>query len=101
MWHKLPFSCPKCKCHPRITQIQVNADGDILLDLVCPKCNQNLNLCFTQRMMQEFGRHEDSQYYIRLNKLPYKSLEEKLRDEAFLRSINILPDEPKKLGGDK
>jgi hypothetical protein len=69
--------------------------------MVCPRCNKNLNLCFTQNILQRFGKQEDLQHFIKLSHLPYKTADEKAKDDAFLRSINILPDEPKKIGGGK
>lgn len=91
MWHEIKFSCPNCKCQPRIVKVHANSDADILLDMVCPLCKQSLNLCFTHKMLEAFGRQQDSQYFIRLNQLPFKTADEKAKDDTFLRSMNIDP----------
>lgn len=41
-WHKIELLCPDCKQEPLITDISASADGAILVEMVCAKCQTSL-----------------------------------------------------------
>ena len=46
-WHKIQLACPSCKQEPTITDISVSADGEVLIEMVCSKCQAQLQMLTT------------------------------------------------------
>ena len=43
-WHRIELRCPECKQEPLITNISASADGEILIEMVCAKCQAQLQM---------------------------------------------------------
>lgn len=37
-WHKVVLECPKCHVEPLIQSLSFSADGEVLVEMLCPKC---------------------------------------------------------------
>jgi hypothetical protein len=99
-WIKFLPSCVRCKVQPTVLSAKINYEGQIQFELLCGGCLNTSTLAFNFSTLQTFAKNQNFQNFIKWSMLPYASTEEKLADDAFLRSMNIDPS-PKLLKGGK
>ena len=98
-WHPIFATCPACKVKAKILAFRVNADANLLVEMVCPKCMRNFSQTYPFQVLKHYARNQDLKECIEKSELPYNTPEEKLADDAFLRELKIDPN-PKLLKGD-
>jgi uncharacterized C2H2 Zn-finger protein len=42
LWHKIALTCPGCDVEPDIDAVHIASDGELLILMTCPKCEEAL-----------------------------------------------------------
>ena len=99
-WHKISPPCPQCETEPVILSVSIAADGEILVQMVCAKCGVRLgwksNIVNLIRGAIVADIQEDAIQHKPIRP-PMKDPCEIIADNAWLHSLGIDPNEPRRL----
>ena len=102
-WHRVSPLCPQCSKEPAIMSFSMASDGSVLLEMVCMFCG--VKLAWKSDVVRlicgafNADRDEDAKKHTLQTPLrpPLADPCEIIADNAFLHSLGIEPNEPKRL----
>ena len=100
-WHKIQLNCPECKQKVLITDISASADGEILIEMICERCQAQLQMKTTgtrlsiQSLYYDMEAHEGKQPKPRQIAPPPPPKVNPKADDDFLHNFGIGGDDPR------
>ena len=92
-WHKLILICTTCQIEPTIEAINSSSDGEILVEMYCPKCEKRLGYITSGQKLVAKSFISDMAEEIKPVRPPIKKKETKTEDHNFLKEMGIKDEE--------
>lgn len=92
-WHKLVLRCPECQEEPLVTDISSSADGEILVEMYCAKCQSPLLMKTSGQRLATQALYADIEERVQVQPKQIEAPKEEFNDNDWLHDLGIGGDE--------